>query len=132
MLYGGARTGKLPSHIVAFGCSLRRAGVPMDAARISLAEQALISTGLERKDDVAAALEAVMVSRPQDIAVFRELFDAFFRNPEIAQKLLSQMLPKTESKNTDHQRRPRVREALAPQRTHGNEKKKQLDNPARV
>ena len=34
-----------------------------------------------------------MVSREQDRAVFRELFDAWFRDPELANKLLAQMLP---------------------------------------
>jgi uncharacterized protein with von Willebrand factor type A (vWA) domain len=33
------------------------------------------------REDVAAALEAVLVSREQDLAVFRELFAAYFRNP---------------------------------------------------
>jgi uncharacterized protein with von Willebrand factor type A (vWA) domain len=35
----------------------------------------------------------VLVSREQDRLVFRELFDAFFRDPGMAHKLLAQMLP---------------------------------------
>ncbi len=115
-LLGDARAGKLAGNLAAFGRTLRRAGVPADAARIALAQQALLCVGVERKADVGAALEAVLVGREQDRAVFRELFDAFFRDPEIANKLLAQMLPRAEGRAEPPRQRPRVREALAPQR----------------
>lgn len=119
MLLGDARTGKLGDNLVAFGRSLRRAGVPVDAARIALAHDALLAVGLDRRDDVSAALEAVLVGREQDRAVFRELFDAFFRDPEVAHKLLSQMLPSAEGRADPIKRRPRVREALQPRQAYG-------------
>ncbi len=113
-LLGDARSGKLAGNIGAFGRALRRAGVPVDAARIALAQQAVQLVGVERKLDMGAALEAVLVSREQDRAVFRELFDAFFRDPELAKKLLAQMLPSAEGQAAPPRQRPRVREALAP------------------
>ena len=113
-LLGDARSGKLAGNIGAFGRTLRRAGVPVDAARIALAQQAVQLVGVERKLDMGAALEAVLVSREQDRAVFRELFDAFFRDPELAKKLLAQMLPSAEGQAAPPRQRPRVREALAP------------------
>jgi hypothetical protein len=113
-LLGDARAGKLAGNLAAFGRALRRAGVPVDAARIALAQQALLAVGVARRDDAAAALEAVLVSREQDRAVFRELFDAFFRDPELAHKLLAQMLPSAEGQAAPPAQRPRVREALAP------------------
>ena len=119
-LLGDARRGKLADNVVAFARALRRAGVPLDAARIALAQQALQCVGVERRGDVGAALEAVVVSREQDRAVFRELFDAYFRNPNVAQKLLAQMLPSAESKAEPVKRRPRVSEALAPVRAARN------------
>ncbi|AEB86637.1 hypothetical protein Alide2_4325 [Alicycliphilus denitrificans K601] len=76
---GDARSGKLAGNLAAFGRALRRAGVPVDAARMALAQQAVQLVGVARKDDMATALEAVLVSRAQDRLVFRELFDAFFR-----------------------------------------------------
>ncbi|WP_374407436.1 VWA domain-containing protein [Hydrogenophaga sp.] len=121
MQLGDARTGKLADNIAGFGRALRRAGVRMDSARIALATEAALAVGLERKDDVSAAMEAVMVSREQDRLVFRELFDTYFRNPEIAQKLLSQLLPSAEGKAEPSKRRPRVREALSPQKTYGHQ-----------
>lgn len=110
---GDARSGKLAGHIAGFGRCLRRAGLAVDAARIALAQQAVLLSGLARAD-FAAALEAVLVSREQDRAPFRELFAAWFRDPEIAQKLLAQMLPGAPSKAQPAKQRPRVSEALAP------------------
>jgi uncharacterized protein with von Willebrand factor type A (vWA) domain len=83
---------------------------------MALATEALLLVGLGQRDDAGAALEAVMVSREQDRAVFRELFDAYFRDPAIANKLLAQMLPSAEGRAEPSKGRPRVREALAPQR----------------
>ncbi|TFZ00314.1 vWA domain-containing protein [Ramlibacter humi] len=114
MHLGDARTGKLAGNVAGFGRALRRAGVRVDSARIALATEAAQLVGVERRDDLGAALESVLVGREQDREVFRELFDAFFRDPGMAQKLLAQMLPTGEGKAEPVQRRPRVREALAP------------------
>lgn len=116
---GDARTGKLADNLTGFGRALRRAGVRVDAARMALAQQAVLLAGLGR-EDFSAALEAVLVGREQDRAVFRELFDAYFKNPDVAQKLLAQMLPSAESKAEPVKRRPRVSEALAPVRAARN------------
>ena len=93
MQLGDSRAGKFFGNLAAFGRALRRAGVPLDSARMALAADACLAVGLAQRDDVSAALEAVLVSREQDRMVFRELFDAFFRDPDMAQKLLSQLLP---------------------------------------
>ena len=113
MKLGDARAGKLPDNITGFGRALRRAGVPADSERIALATQAAQLVGVANKGDLRAAFEAVMISREQDRQVFRELFDAYFRDPELANKLLAQLLPSAEGKAEPSQRRPRVREALA-------------------
>ena len=116
---GDARSGTLADNLSGFGRALRRAGVPVDAARMALAQQAVMLVGLGR-DDIRAALETVLVSREQDRMVFHELFGAYFRNPQVAQKLLAQMLPTAESKAAPVKRRPRVSEALAPVRAAQN------------
>ncbi|MDR6538061.1 VWA domain-containing protein [Variovorax soli] len=110
---GDARRGKLADNMTGFGRALRRAGVRTDSARIALAAEAAMLVGVDRRPDLSAALEAVMISREQDRGVFRELFDAWFRDPELANKLLAQMLPSAEGKAEPSKRRPRVREALA-------------------
>jgi uncharacterized protein with von Willebrand factor type A (vWA) domain len=121
MQLGDSRTGKLAANIAGFGRALRRAGVRMDSARIALAQEAALLVGVDSKPDLSAAMESVMVSREQDRMVFRELFDVYFRNPEVANKLLSQLLPSAEGKAEPSKRRPRVREALQPQKAFGQQ-----------
>ena len=116
MNLGDARTGKLALNMAAFGRTLRHAGVQVDSARIALSTQAALLVGLSSKSDLSAALEAVLVSREQDRMVFRELFDIFFKDPQMAHKLLAQMLPSAEGKAEPSKRRPRVREALSPRK----------------
>ncbi|VTU34078.1 VWA domain containing CoxE-like protein [Variovorax sp. PBL-E5] len=113
---GDARRGKLADNMMGFGRALRRAGVRTDSMRIALAAEAATLVGVDHRPDLAAAMEAVMISREEDRLVFRELFDAWFRDPELANKMLAQMLPSAEGKAEPSKRRPRVREALAPPR----------------
>jgi uncharacterized protein with von Willebrand factor type A (vWA) domain len=113
MQLGDARTGKLADNIVAFGRALRRAGVPIHSDRIALAQTSAMLVGISRKDDLAAALESVMICQEQDRAVFAQMFDAFFRNPELAHRLLAQMLPQAqEAAKAKVGQRARVQEAL--------------------
>ena len=116
---GDARSGKFADNIAGFGRALRRAGLRVDSARIGLAQQAVQLVGVDDKADVGAALEAVLVSREQEREVFRELFDAYFRDPELAHKLLAQMLPTAQGQAEPSKRRPRVSDALAPQKRFG-------------
>lgn len=120
---GDARSGKFADNIAGFGRALRRAGLRVDSSRIALAQEAAQLVGVERRGDLGAAMEAVLVSREQERAVFRELFDAWFRDPEMAHKLLAQMLPSTPSR-PERKRRPRVSEALAPQKRFGDAPRK--------
>ncbi len=113
MQLGDARVGKMADNIVGFARTLRRAGFPMDSERISVALESALLIGLDNKDDFQAALEATMVCRQQDLEVFEQLFDAYFRNPELTQQLLAQMLPKTTEAAPSPKRRARTQEALA-------------------
>jgi uncharacterized protein len=127
MKLGDARSGKLPDNITGFGRALRRAGVPVDSKRMALAIEAARLVGLESKDDLHAALSAVLVNRQQDLDVFDQLFDALFRNPELAQQLLAQMLPKVRQAQPPS-RKARVQEALAATQTpaHGPRKESEV------
>jgi len=113
MRLGDARSGKLGDNITGFCRALRRAGLPVDSSRISLAIEATLLMGVERKDDLAAALRACLVSRPEDLLVFDQLFAAFFKDPELTRQLLSQLLPKAPSAAKGLPRKSRVQEALA-------------------
>ncbi len=113
MKLGDARSGKMAENIIGFGRTLRRAGLPMDSARIGVGLQAALLVGIEAKVDLRAALQATLVCRQQDQTVFDQLFDAYFRNPELTQQLLAQMLPKVTQANSKPKRLARAQEALA-------------------
>lgn len=112
MQLGDARKGKLAHNLIGFGRALRRAGMPVDSSRIALAQQSCALVGFDQRQDLKAALEAVFVSRHTDRSVFSELFEAFFRNPEIAKQLMAQLLPQTKAA-TEPKRSPRAQEALS-------------------
>lgn len=107
-----APSGKMADNVVGFCRALRRAGVPLDSSRMVLALEAGLMVGVERKVDFAAALETVLVSRAQDREVFAQLFEAFFKTPELTQKLFSQALPQDDAHPEQHRQRARVQEAL--------------------
>ena len=113
MLLGDARSGKLSDNITGFARALRRAGLPIDASRISLAIESTEHVGIERKDDLSAALKACLVSRQEDLVVFDQMFSALFRDPELTRQLLSQLLPKATTPSPGVPRKSRVQEALA-------------------
>jgi uncharacterized protein with von Willebrand factor type A (vWA) domain len=116
---GDARSGKFADNLAGFGRALRRAGLHVDSSRIALAQEAAQLVGIEDRGDLLAAMESVLVSREPDRGVFRELFEAWFRDPEVAHKLLAQMLPSAHGQADPVKRRPRVSEALAPQKRFG-------------
>ena len=111
MALGNALQDKLADNVFGFCRTLRRAGLPVDSRRIALAQQALLLVDICERHQVRAALEAVLVSRPEDRPVFYELFDAVFRNPEMAKQLMAQLLPSNKAADRA-KRRPRSQEAL--------------------
>lgn len=112
MLLGDAATGKLAANITGFCRALRRAGLPVDSARIRLAQQAARAVGVGVRADLRAALECVLVSRYEDRASFADLFAAFFRDPELTRQLLQQLLPAAPEAAPPPKRSARAQEAL--------------------
>lgn len=125
--WGDARRGKLADNLVGFGRTLRRAGFPVDSQRMALASQALMAVGVGDKSDVSHALEAVLVNDVAQRLVFHELFNAYFKDPEVANKLLAQLLPKSAGQS-DNTQRMRTQDALrppAPAQSESREKKEE-------
>ncbi len=117
-MLGDARSGKFTENLVGFARTLRRAGLQIDSSRIATSLAACELVGFADKHDISYALEAVLVSEEQDREVFRDLFDAYFKDPQLANKLLAQMLPSTEERAAP-KTKTRVREALAPKKVQG-------------
>lgn len=105
----------LVQNLTQFGRVLRRAGLPVGPDRVLAGVAALEAVGLERRDDVHAALSAVMLDRHEQQAVFDAAFEAFWRDPKLLERMMYLLLPKVERRGQkETPRRPnRVAEALA-------------------
>ena len=106
----------LADNVVHFARILRRAGIPVGPDRVVAALAALDAVGLERRDDVHAALSAVMIDRHEQSPLFDAAFAAFWRDPRLLEQFMAQLLPKIIGRG-DRERllRPdRLGEALAP------------------
>lgn len=105
----------IAQNIVHFARVLRQAGMPVGPERVLAALAAIELVGIERRDDVHAALSAVMLDRHEQQALFDAAFDAFWRDPKLLEQLMWQLLPKISGRG-DKPRSPRsnrLAEALA-------------------
>ena len=80
-------------NVVEFARSLRRAGVAIPPDSVGLALLALQHTGLERRDDVRAALRAVLTTRREQHVLFDVVFDAFWRDPDLLGRARTRLKP---------------------------------------
>ena len=86
--------GHLAANVMHFGRVLRSAGLPVGTDRIALALRALQAGGLARRDDFRATLEACFVDRVEHRALFEQAFELFWRDPDIAGRMMAMLLPK--------------------------------------
>ncbi|CAN5160643.1 VWA domain-containing protein [soil metagenome] len=113
-------------NLVHFARILRDAGMPIGPDRVLAAITAIEAVGITRRDDVHAALSAVMIDRHEQQALFDAAFAAFFRDPKLLEQLMYLLLPKISGRGEKHapKRGNRLAEALAPPA------RKQPPNPA--
>ncbi len=105
----------LAANVVHFARALRRAGIAVGPDRALAALQALEAVGLARRDDVHAALCAVMLDRHEQQPVFDATFHAFWRDPHLLEQLMATLLPRVSGRRETERpdRLRRVEEALA-------------------
>ena len=84
----------LAKNIVHFSRALRRAGIPIGTGRIIDAIRAVLAVGFNQKQDFYWALHACFVNKPEDKALFSEIFRLFWRNPRYLDSMMQMMLPK--------------------------------------
>ena len=106
----------IAENLVHFSRILRDAGMAVGPDRVLAATAALEAVGVNRRDDVHAALSAVMIDRHEQQVLFDAAFDAFFRDPKLLEQLMYLLLPKISGRGdkTNAPRANRLAEALAP------------------
>jgi uncharacterized protein with von Willebrand factor type A (vWA) domain len=87
------RAGAFADNVVGFARLLRAAGMPVGVDRGLFAVQALEAVGIERREDVRAALSAVLLSRREQQPLFDAAFDAYWRGPDLAARMQDALAP---------------------------------------
>jgi uncharacterized protein with von Willebrand factor type A (vWA) domain len=110
-------THRIADNVVHFARVLRAAGLAAGPDRVLRALEALEIVGVSRREDVHAALTAVMIDRHEQQAIFDAVFNAFWRDPKLLERLMYLALPKVSGrgqKEDEAQRARRLQEALSP------------------
>jgi uncharacterized protein with von Willebrand factor type A (vWA) domain len=72
---------------------LRRAGLPIGPGRVIDAIRAVEAAGFSERVDFFWTLHACFVSRPEQRAVFEQVFRLYWRDPQYLEHMMSLMLP---------------------------------------
>jgi hypothetical protein len=97
----------IADNIVHFARVLRGAGMAIGPDRVLAALAAVELVGLQRREDVHAALSAVMLERHEQQPLFDAAFDTFWRDPKLLEQMMYLLLPKISGRG-DKQRPPRA------------------------
>jgi uncharacterized protein with von Willebrand factor type A (vWA) domain len=85
--------GKLAVNITHFARALRKAGLRAGPARTLDAIRAVEAAGFTRREDFYWTLHACFVSRPEERAVFAQVFRLYWRDPRYLEHMMAMMLP---------------------------------------
>ena len=85
--------GRLVENIVHFARALRKAGLKVGTSQLKSAISAVAAAGFTQRDDYYYALRATLVSRPEHLEVFHQVFQMFWRDPEFLERMVRSMLP---------------------------------------
>ncbi|HLY51608.1 MAG TPA: hypothetical protein VKQ31_01235, partial [Steroidobacteraceae bacterium] len=108
--------GQLASNVVHFVRVLRGAGLRLGTDRALLAVEALAHAGLASRRQFRAVLAACLVDRPENLPLFDEAFEAFWRDPDFIGQLLRLRLPQVAPRSglAPRSANARLAQALAP------------------
>lgn len=93
--------GKLAQNIAHFARALRKAGLPVGPGRTLDAVRAVAAAGFDRREDFYFTLQAIFVSRPEERALFAQVFRLFWRDPRYLDHMMSLLLPQVHGAQED-------------------------------
>ncbi|MEO8346707.1 MAG: VWA domain-containing protein [Betaproteobacteria bacterium] len=105
--------GFLADNVLHFVRVLRAAGLPLGPAKVIDAITAVEAVGVANKTDFREALAAVLVSRHDQLMLFEQAFDLFWRNPKLLEKMLAALLPRVYGRLGDATEEPELPSRLA-------------------
>lgn len=112
-------TGRFADNIVHFARVLRRAGLKVGPGAVADAIQSVSAIGIGSREEFYTALSCNFVKRHEDLAVFNEAFQLFWRPREYEKKLiqmLSRMTPDLGERQKPKAAAARVSDSMTPVR----------------
>ncbi len=86
--------GQLAENVLHFVRVLRAVGLPVGPAKVIDAIAAVEAVGVSNRTDFREALAAVLVSKHEQLPIFEQAFDLFWRNPKLLERMVAAMLPR--------------------------------------
>ena len=109
--------GLLAGNVMHFARLLRAAGLRIGPDRVLDCVRALELANCERRDDWYWTMSAVLLSKEEQRPIFDQAFRIFWRDPQLAQKMMQALLPKTYGRAAkDEEQSQRLSDALFSQR----------------
>ena len=109
--------GLLAGNVMHFARLLRAAGLRIGPDRVIDCVRALELADCARRDDWYWTMSAVLLSREEQRPIFDQAFRIFWRDPQLAQKMMQALLPKTYGRAAkDEEQSQRLSDALSSQR----------------
>ncbi|SLN55279.1 VWA domain containing CoxE-like protein [Roseovarius gaetbuli] len=84
---------KLTHNITHFARALRAAGLPIGTGRVIDAIRAVAMAGFTSRTDFFYTLRACLVTRPEHLVVFAQVFRLYWRDPRYVEHMMAMMLP---------------------------------------
>jgi uncharacterized protein with von Willebrand factor type A (vWA) domain len=95
--------GRLAENVLHFVRVLRNTGLPLGPAKVLDALAAVQAVGVDNRTDFRTALESVLVSRREQLPMFDQAFELFWRDPKLLEKMLAAMLPKVHARTGERE-----------------------------
>ena len=90
----------LATNVIHFTRILRDAGLPLGTRSTLDALACVEVAGIATRQDLKAALRSVLVSRVEHLLLFDTAFDLFWRDPDIAAKMMAALLPEVSGRGS--------------------------------
>ena len=129
--------GRLPENVMHFARLLRAAGLRVGSDRVIDCVRALEIAGAHqfplRRDDWYWTMSAVLLSRQEQRPIFDQAFRIFWRDPKLAERMMSLLLPHAHGRapKTEQQQSQRLTDALFSQKQEPQQSE-QLELEARL
>ncbi|HJS77716.1 MAG TPA: VWA domain-containing protein [Burkholderiales bacterium] len=129
--------GRLPENVMHFARLLRAAGMRVGSDRVIDCVRALEMAGAQqfplRRDDWYWTMSAVLLSRQEQRPIFDQAFRIFWRDPKLAERMMSLLLPHAHGRapKPEQQQSQRLTDALFSQKQESQESEK-LELEARL